>query len=197
MDQTPQNTTKVIKALFAVLIIIVIAGFVGWRIGHSGSATKGSNNSQPSPSANTPQASSGDLKSLISYQLPDGWKEASCPSAADVIYIAPTGTDVDCNTNPSSPVKISIDQQNSKDCNDLQNVQNVKKHICISLYIDGHKTLKATTEYLASSTYQKDTTVNSYYLDTGKKVVKLEYRFDNGNEYQADFDQLANSVHVK
>lgn len=142
-----------------------------------------------------PTNASTNVKSLVSYVLPDGWKETSCPEAVGSVYVLPNGAgSVDCNANPSSPVKMSVDPGNNTDCNQLQNVQNVKKHTCISLYINGHKTLKSSTEYLASSTYKQDTTINDYYVDTGKGVVKLEYVFISNNQFQTGFDQLAKSV---
>lgn len=147
------------------------------------------------PTANT--ASTNDAKSLVSYTLPDGWKEETCPNNADRTYIVPNGSSLSCDSDPSAPIKISVDSGKTTDCQQLANVQNVKKHICSSLYINNHKTLKASTDYLKSSSHATDTTVSEYYIDTGKGVVKLEYSYTSANDYQTGFDQLANSIKVK
>lgn len=188
---------RVRKITLLVAILIVGAGLLGWQLGHSDkSPTSQPNNTNQATTVNN--ANTAGVKSLVSYVLPDGWKEASCPGVSEAVYIVPNGSSgVDCNANPSTPVKISIDPGNNIDCNQLQNVQDVKKHICISLYINGHKSLKASTEYLASSSYKKATTMNAYYIDTGKGVIKAEYIYNSDNQFQAGFDQLANSIKVK
>lgn len=196
----PDNDRKYIrvnKLVPLVAVLILGAVFLGWRLGQSSAppVAQPNNTTQPTTVNN---ANTAGVKSLVSYVLPDGWKEASCPAAAGSVYIVPAGaSNVDCNANPSSPVKISVDPGNNTDCNQLQNVQNVKKHICISLYINGHKSLKASTEYLASSSYKQATTINAYYVNTGKGVIKIEHVYNSDNQYQAGFDQLANSVNVK
>lgn len=180
-----------------VLILIIAAGLLGWRLGHSSKSmsTQPNNMNQPTTINN---ANTAAVKSLVSYTLPDGWGEASCPSVSGAVYVLPNGSSgLDCNANPSSPVKISVDSGNNTDCNQLQSVQDVKKHICISLYINGHKSLKASTEYLPSSSYKQATTINAYYIDTGKGVIKVEYVYNSDNQSQAGFDQLANSIKVK
>ncbi len=198
----PDNGHKymqVNKTLVALLIVALVlgAGFLGWNLGHSNSPSisQPNNTNQPSTVDN---ANTAGVKSLVSYILPDGWKEASCPAVAGAVYIVPNGSSgLDCNANPSSPVKISVDPGNSTDCNQLQNVQNVKKHICISLYINGHKSLKSSTEYLPSSSYGQATTINAYYVNTGKGVIELEYVYSADGQFQAGFDQLANSINIK
>jgi hypothetical protein len=65
------------------------------------------------------------------------------------------------------------------------------------LYVDGHKSLKASTEYPKSSSYSTDTTISDYYINTGKGVVKIEYTYTSSNDYQTGFDQMALGVKVK
>lgn len=194
-----RNYVRVKKITVFIVLLIISAGLLGWWLGQSNDS---SNNNQPKDATNsTPSnnASGADIKSLINYTLPDGWEEASCPSGAGSVFIIPSGGgNVNCSANPSSPVKISVDAANNKDCNQLQNVQNVSKHICISEFINGRKSLKAETVYNQESSYKKNTAVNAYYIDTGKGVAEVEYIHDpNDNEYQADFEQLAKSVQVK
>ncbi len=193
---------KKITVLLAVLV--VAAGVVGWLLGRSSdSLPNTANNSQlsnPKQPDNDNKANTRDVRSLANYRLPFNWGEASCPSESGSVFVVPSGgNEVDCTVNPNSPiispVKISADSSSSKDCNRLQNVQNVSKHVCVSEYINGRKSLKAETVYNRSSFYRRDTTVNAYYIDTGKGVIKLEYfHSPNDHEYQKGFEQLAKSV---
>lgn len=188
---------RINKLVLLAVILLAAAVALGWRLGNksSDSNTKVNNTNQATTVDN---ANTAAVKSVVTYALPDGWKEASCPAAQGTVYVLPNGSSgVDCGANPSSPVKISIDPGNNTDCNQLQNVQNVKKHVCISLYINGHKTLKATTEFLASSSYKQATTIHAYYVNTGKGIIKVEYIYSSDNGFQAGFDELANSIKVK
>lgn len=195
------NHSSVAKStIIGVLVLLILVALAGWYLGRSGGSD---NRDQPSTTASQPAeqtpTDSRDVSSLVSYTLPDGWKEAACPSAAGVSYIVPAGfTAVDCDANPSSAVKISIDPGNSKDCNQLQNVQNVSKHVCVSEFINGKKSLKAETVFNKDSSYGEEKTVNAYYVDQGSAVIKLEYVHNpSSNEAQAGFEQLASSVKAK
>ncbi len=185
------------KALVVIASIIIIAGSLGWFLGRSNNTPS---NQRPDdttrPVANN--NSGAEVKSLVNYTLPDGWKEINCNSTNKAVAILPNGVKgANCDDNPNSPIKISVDPSNAKDCNQLQNVQNVSKHICSSEYINGQKSLKAETRYNQDSPYKKDTTVHAYYIDTTKGVVKLEYVYDTSNEFMMGFEQLAKSVQVK
>lgn len=190
---------RIKKVNILVLVLIVGAGVLGWQLGRSDNPI---DSRQPADSTIQPDAADTanvpGIKSLISYALPDGWKEASCPAAAGSVFIIPSGgPGLDCNANPSAPVKMSVDPGSTKDCNELQNVRDVKKHICISLFINGLRSLKATTEYLPSSSYKKAMTLQAYYVDTGKEVVRVDYAYGSDNRSQTSFDQLANSIEKK
>lgn len=184
------------KVSLAIVLLVLVAGLLGWWLGQSKTSKTPEQTSQPSTTNGA--ADSSDVASLVTYTLPDGWREASCPGVTGSVFVIPAGgSDVNCQANPSSPVKISIDSSNSDDCNDLQNVQNVRKHICVSLFINGKKSLKAETIYNQDSPYKKETTINAYFINTGKGVVKVEYiRGPNDNEHQTGLDQLAMSVQV-
>ncbi len=198
-SENDKQYVRIKKVSLVIALLVLCAGLFGWRLGRSGSPTTTESINKPQTSTPSNNVAGPDIKSLITYSLPDGWKEASCPNAVGSVFVIPAGTSgADCDANPSSPVKISIDSSNSTDCNDLQNVQNVRKHICVSVYINGKKSLKAETIYNQASSYKKETTINAYYINTGKGVVKVEYVRDaNNNEYQAGLDQLAMSVQVK
>lgn len=198
----PENNHSSISksTIVGVIVLLILVALAGWYLGRSGGSD---NKDQPSTTASQPAeqapTDNRDVNSLVSYMLPDGWKEATCPSAAGAVYIVPAGsTAVDCDANPSSAVKIAVDPGNSKDCNQLQNVQNVSKHVCISEYINGKKSLKAETIFNKDSSYGEERTVNAYYVDVGSAVVKLEYvHKPDSNEAQAGFEQLASSVKAK
>lgn len=196
----PENDSKHIrikKATLLIGILVLAAGLLGWWFGRSDkpAVTTDSNNSQQN---SPPTTDSSEVNNLVDYTLPDGWKESSCPDVAGSVFIIPAGADnLDCAANPSSPIKISMDTANNDNCNDLQNVQNVSKHICVSEFINGKKSLKAETQFNEQSSYKKATTVHAYYINTGKGIVKVEYIYNNSNDYQAGFDELAKSVAVK
>lgn len=196
-----RHQTRNNRIIGLVILLIVAALLLGWWLGRSGSNNITTTMSPTTASSNTApannSASSGEVKSLVSYTLPDGWKEGTCPAAAGVIYIVPNGTKLDCQANPSAPIKLYVDAQSTNDCQQLNNAQGVKKHVCISSFIDGHKSLKAATQYAQSSSYNTDTTFSDYYIDTGKGVVKVEYTYTSSNTYQAAFDQFATSINVK
>jgi hypothetical protein len=190
----PDNTSyfRIHKKLLLVIVLILAAVFAGWMLGRNGESEKTAQTDQPEQSVSETDDSEG-LDSKISYQLPDGWKQQSC-EGSEAVFIAPNGTSVNCEDNPASAVKLSVDSANTDDCNQLQNVSDVKKHTCISLYINDQKSLKASTEYLESSPYNQAITVESYYIDTGDGVIKAEYSYTSGNEHQRGFDQLVNSI---
>ncbi len=182
--------------MLTLLAVLIITGFVGWRLGRSSNSVNTNNGSQSSSADNT---SATSVKSLISYTLPDAWKENTCSNSSNVIYIIPNGIALDCDSNPSVPIKIYVDSQDTTDCQQLMPATNegIRKHVCISLYISGHKSLKASTEYSNGSGYKTDTTISGYYINTGKGVVAIQYTYTSANDFQAGFDQLATSVKVK
>jgi hypothetical protein len=190
-DSSYIRVHKKVLTLIIVLTLIAGAGLVGWWIGRT----------DPPPTSSTQSSAerstdSTEVSELVRYELPDGWEQSACEGSS-AVYISPNGTTTDCDSSPVSPIKLSLDAADTKDCNELQNVTDVKKHICISLYINGLRSLKATTEYLETSSYKKATTIYAYYVDTGKGVVKVEYLYNSDNQFQASFDQLVNTINVK
>lgn len=188
---------KAIQLTVLILGLVIIAGLIGWKLGHSNDSKHSNPVSNNTNATSTTPASNSDVKSLVAYTLPDGWKEGTCPDAGGKLYIVPNGALLQCGSNPASPIKMYVDANNTTDCQQLQNVQNVRKHVCKSLFINGHKSLQSSTEYPKSATYPEDTTISDYYIDTGKGVVAVEYTFTSRNNYQIGFDQLANSVRTK
>lgn len=187
------------RIILLAITLIVAAGFLGWFFGYSNKST---NNNQANTTAQNQSSSNTSgisVKTLVSYTLPDAWSENTCSSSGNIIYIIPNGTSLDCDANPSAPIKVYVDPQNTTDCQQLMpaTTQGIRKHVCISLYISGHKSLKASTEYSSGSSYKTDTTISDYYINTGKGVVAIEYTYTSANDFQAGFDQLATSTKVK
>lgn len=192
---TERSYVRIPTLTFVMIVVALLAGLLGWWIGHRQTST--ANPQTPTATGASATNYATGVKSLVTYELPDGWKEATCAAAPGTVFVAPSppGT-VDCNSNPTAPIKIAVDPANYKDCNQLQSIQNVSKHTCISEYINGHKSLKSETRYNSASSFKQDTTVDTYYIDTGKGVVKVEYIFTNDNAYQAGWEELAKSVAV-
>lgn len=188
------------KKLVVIGIVLVVLAFgAGYLLNQSDESSNNTpSTGQPVPqdSANRQQAATGAVSSLATYTVPDGWDEANCEDS-EAVYIVRSGSSVNCNENPAAPFKLSVDSGDTKDCNELQNVSEVKKHTCISLFINNMRSLKAETEYLASSQYGKDVSFITYYIDTGEGVVKAEYAYQGNTQYQADFEQLVNSVNAR
>lgn len=206
----PDNDRRYIRLKKTTLLVIALvlgAGLIGWLLGRSDDSQDIQvNTPQSSTTAPVSRNNTGglDVRTLANYTLPFNWGEASCPAEPGSVFVVPSGgSEVDCNVNNPvsnfiSPVKISVDPANTKDCNQLQNIQDVSKHICISVFINGLKSLKAETVYNKNSPYKRDTAINAYYIDTGKGMVKVEYfHSPNDKEHQIGFDQLANSFKSK
>lgn len=195
---TDTNQPKQKKLLIRVMLLLIAAIIFGWAIGRYQNSRKTPTDNQTVNQSASNTSDSANIKSIVKYHLPDGWKESSCQSAPGAIFVIPSGAgEVDCSSSPSSPIKMSIDPANNTDCNQLQNVQNVSKHICISEYINGKKSLRAETHYNSQSAYRKDITILAYYINTGKGVAKIEYSYTSHNAYQVGWEELAKSVSVK
>lgn len=197
-NQSYVRVHKTAIKIIGALLFLVGAVFAGWALGRPDGATN-TTSSPPTTSSETretPPSRKGNASELVNYTLPDGWETHTC-EGSQATFVIPNGSTASCGSNPIAPVKISVDTGNRTDCNQLQNQREVKKHTCISLFIDGKKTLKASTEYLASSSYNKETIVDAYYFDSGSGVVLAEYIHSDDNKYQSSFDQLANSFAAK
>lgn len=198
MNPDNRQYIRIKKLTLVVVLLIVLAGVFGWWVGHDSNSdidTSTPNTQTTGADTNSTNESSSvaEINSLVTYSLPAGWKEYSCPDSNGYIFVGPAGA----NCGPINLVRISVDTANNTDCNQLQNVENVSKHICISEFINGKKTLKSETIYNAKSSYSANTTVKAYYINTGKGVVKLEYLYNGDNGYQSGFEQLAKSVQTK
>jgi hypothetical protein len=204
MEEAGGNKVKTKSILIiVVLVLALVAGVVGWQMGQSnsdGNSTGESSQNQSQSSENSAAATvDSGVKNLVEYRVPQGWSEKVCPDAEDSVYLVPPNGSHDCSDNQTAPISVSIDNQNRTDCNQLQNVQNVSKHICQTVFIDDHKTLKAETVYNNDSNYKEETRFAAYYVDTGRGVVKFEYidrKNSSDDDFQQEFDSLISSVGV-
>jgi hypothetical protein len=198
--ESPEKTNK-IKWLPILVLILFVVGAIGLFVHKK---NKVSTPAQTSPSAQTSSdTSTFNIDSLISYQLPDGWTTQDCGGENDVVLIVPAQrVKPDCASLADSwPMKFSKDPQNTTDCNQIKvNNQQVTNHVCSSQNINGQKIFVSSTTYNNKSVYGKDTKVSDYYVESKKGVIKLEYADDltsSEDDYQAQFDQIANSIKVK
>jgi hypothetical protein len=136
-----------------------------------------------------------NVKNLVSYSLPDGWSETTCPSVLGSVHFQPSSAPkTDCGDIPELRIKLSVISGNITECSQIQDVKEVKKHICKSLYINDLRSLKAETEYLDSSVYGRSTNVQTYYIDSGSGIIKAEYIHAESGIYQSEFDELTSSI---
>jgi hypothetical protein len=196
---TSRTTQKrsMVPIILLIIAAIVVVWFLWWLRTPEKDLTTTSNTAQTQATRDTDTTA---VKSLVTYTLPDGWSEDVCSKSPNDVYIVPDGgASLDCNAKPSSPVKMYIDTGKTTSCQQLTptNNQGIKKHTCSSLSISGHKTLKSLTEYSANNTYDTDTTIEDYYINTGKGIVAVEYVYTSDNTYQIGYDQLAHSVRLK
>jgi hypothetical protein len=207
MNETPSPEEKKTgrrRSLLIILIIIALAAalIIGLKLGKSSNKRTSSVTNPPSNSAKTSNTNS-KISSLISYQLPDGWNSVGCNNPTEVILIVPQGkVSPDCASLADNwPMKIMMDPMNTTECSQIKvNNQQITNHVCSSQTINGSKIFVASTTYNEKSDYGKNTKVSDYYVDTSNGVVKLEYADDltsNEDDYQAQFDQIANSIKVK
>lgn len=178
-----------------VALAAIVAGVIFWW-GNLNDANAPGVDQQ---SLRSTDAAEPKVKDLVEYSLPAGWQEGACPDGSDRVYIVPAGAVLDCKGDPKAPVNLMVDPRDTKDCQHVTAPNGVLSHVCKSLFIDGHKTIQASTEYPKSDLYPKAETVADYFVDTGKGVVKIEYTYGakGTNSYQIGFDQLALSVKVR
>ncbi len=185
-----------------ILIALLIFG-----LGISGGLLLAKNDPKDTNKSVAPQNSNDDssaepievisgVKDMVSYTIPSELVEAKCASN-DALYFAAKNEKPDCSASPDSAITLSIDDQNINDCNQLQNRSEVKKHICISLFINDQRSLQATTEYLESSSFGKEITSQEYYIDTGSGIVKAQYLYTGGGDSLQSFENLINSIKAK
>lgn len=186
MESSTKSSSHIKTAAIVFLSLIIVTGAIVWT------ANRPNDSSTPNPSSD-----SSGVKALVSYSVPTGWTEANCEDGNLIQIVNTEDSRQTCiaEGSPNSLVSIGVKDQIT-DCKQLQSASDVKKHICSTVFIDGRKTVKSTTEYLASSS-QVARTVSNYYIDTGTSVVRAQYIYAADNLYQQQFDSLVNGVKIK
>lgn len=181
--------------LIALILLVLVSGLAGWLIGRRNDNNDNSEVNDTSQAA--PPTSSGRVTDLVEFDVPGGWDQESCEGHEDVVYFVPSDQAPDCSNEPQESITLAVDPQNNTDCNQLQDVQDVSKHVCRSIFIDGHKTLEATTVYNQDSDVLPNRTIDAYYLDTGEGVVVARYIHDGNAEHGTVFHDLAKGLRVR
>jgi hypothetical protein len=198
-----RNLGNGLKAALLILLLIGL-GILVWvflrkNVAHTNNSTS---SKAPSPQGNF-QNSSTPIDSLISYKLPAGWTDTDCISGREsILIISSTQPRPNCAIDLQRwSIRIAMATQNITSCNQIKvNNQQVTNHVCASQTINGKSTLKSSTTYNEKSPYGHAVKVSDYFIKTAKGTVKLEYVDDlttNNDDFQVQFDQIANSVKVK
>lgn len=198
---TSRRTPFVIGFIILLLLLIFAVAIFSSRDSRPEPNTAvSSNQTEPTGSeAAATEADAAPVKDLVTYRLPDGWSEQTCP-LREAVYFVPDGEEqIDCEVTSNAVVTMSLDAANTDDCNDLQNPQFVSRHVCSSLYINDMFSLVASTTYNQESSFGRSTTFDQYYINTGSGIIKLEYMHDGAGSgsHMYDFEQLARSVDKK
>jgi hypothetical protein len=178
------------KILTAILLLLVLigVGLIIISLLNQGIKHEPEKSTQKQPQSSEPETKA-DINALISYELPEGWTVLNCDSGSIVLIVPAKKVSPACTALADSwPMKFVANNQNITDCSQIKvNNQQVTNHVCSSQYINGSKALVASTTYNNKSAFGKDTKVSEYADD-------LASAEDN---YQAEFDKIANSIKVK
>jgi hypothetical protein len=187
--QRAANHPRLLLALAAVLIAAGVAIWVAARPDDVRRFRFPFNSA-----TNTPDVTK--VKSLVSYTVPAGWVEVDCGNG-NLVYLLPSEqSQQGCalSSNPEWLISMSVKDQYT-DCNQIKPTQPHKRHVCRSVFIDGHKTLQTSTEYL-ENVNEAAKTVTNYYVNTGKSVVRAQYVYHNDGSHLPAFEETANSIKV-
>ncbi len=192
---------KRIVMIVGGLTLIALAVFVGWSFGRNDTAGNNDDGQSQSKSAQSEADQTGgtapELQSLVSFTVPDGWRQEGCAGRPASLYFIPPGQNLDCAADPSALVSLTVDPQNTTSCQQLDGQQQVSRHVCRSQDINGRRSLEAETDYLQSSRFGRETTIKRYFIDTGDKVVEARYQFSGADSAGDGFERLAKSITAK
>jgi hypothetical protein len=210
-DKTPGNSSPRkrkhwLSGLGILLCGAILLAAILWGYNFVSKNVKQSDNNTSSPASHSQsgfQNTNTPIDSLIKYNLPAGWTDTDCISGTEVIlFIPPTLPRPNCAIDLQKwSVRITMDPQSPSNCNQIKvNNQQITNHVCASQFINGKKAIKSSTTYNEKSPYAHPTKVEDYFISTGKGTIKIEYIDDltnSNDDFQAQFDQLANSVTAK
>jgi hypothetical protein len=77
------------KIIVLAVVIIAAAGLFGWLIGRNSSSNSGQTSTSPQTTSSRAVEGS-NVKSLVSYTLPDGWLEGTVQHQVAQYTLAPT-----------------------------------------------------------------------------------------------------------
>lgn len=188
----------IIGLIIALVVLVFLAGLIGWGIGRNNNESA-SDISEPASGneAAEPQSAQSTVDELVTYSVPAGYSKSSCDSQRDEVYIV-NGSDLpDCEAVPEESITLQIDENDNTDCDEIQDVVSVSRHVCRSVFIDGRKTLEASTTYTEVSSYMPERTIDAYYMNTGKGVVLARYIHGVDAPESTAFHDLVYSMRVK
>lgn len=195
----PERSSSFSKVVVGVIIGLIIvlfgAGLIGWRIGRNSSKS----DAPPVTETQTVESdtTATEVDELVTYSVPSGFVKAKCGVERDVIHFIRESQLPNCESVPTESITLEIDSSDHRDCNELEGVDNVTKHVCRSIFIDNRRTLEASTSYTEVSTVLPERTVDVYYMDTGKGVVLAKYIHEEAAPNSTAFNELAYSLRVK
>ena len=189
---------NIVIVILSILLFLAIGIGIGYRLNND---TNEDINPNQSNSENTEAKASNGISKVndyVAYQVPGGWEQKICDRDTDSVYFATSNfRQVDCSSAPESQIKLSLSSENYTECNQIPEKQDVKKHICISKYINDLRSLHAETEYLPSSSFGKETSMKTYYIDSGQGMIKAEYIYSANGSDQTGFESLVDSIKAK
>lgn len=191
MPDPARSSRSPFTIILLALLALAVALLIGWQIGKSDGTSEVKDQGSNTTTQPAEQAESKAVKSLVSYTLPDNWKEGNCPNIAEKVYVVPAGENHDCNASTVAPVSIYVDESKTTDCNQINPPNDVRKHICKSEFINGKKALRAETEFASGNS------TKTFYIDIGEEVVKVEYSYSGEDTFDQGFETLAKSVRTK
>lgn len=193
-----------------VAIVIVFGVWLGGGSGNS-SSTSSSDSGSNSNDGNVSPADepAGDalsvedpgvrsaVRDLVTYQVPDGWREETCETEPAVIYMVPADLTLDCGAARPAPMSIALDPSRTVSCAQTSGKPGVAKHACEAVTVNGKRGLRASTQYKPDTAAAASIVSDSVYLPAGasnSSVVKFEYRYTGAAAYQQQFQQIAGSI---
>lgn len=181
------------------VIILFLIGIILVQASDSDTDNSGSSNQSSNDSNNSNSNNDEGLNKLVNYELPSGWGEVACSESGNEYLIVPEdNNNKDCANTNAPQIRISVDPNSYRDCNEIVNTEPVTKHTCISLFINGKKTLQTLTSYGKDSSFKEDTTFKRFYFDSGPEVIEFEYKYNGtDNQLESEFDELAKSAKTK
>lgn len=202
MDTEPYKKSDYLWpiVIFCFILFAVFVGLIVWLSRDSNDETVQNEQTEEiteQTSESQEATTTTQVDSLVTYTVPDGWYTRTCEGDNSTVYFVSSNTVPDCSADPNYSMSFTIDPQGRTDCSQLQNVQNVSKHSCKSIFIDDRKTLQTETVYTEESDFLPKRTLLAYFMDTGNGVVLANYIYRDEPKDATGFESLVQSIRVK